>query len=277
MIPPEIPRMQRGLAKKEAIPGVKNIIVVASGKGGVGKSTVSVNLASGLSKLGLQTGLLDADIFGPSIPRMMNLTAPIHTEGKLLLPLTNYGVKCMSMGFLIPETSPIVWRGLMVMKALQQLIYQVKWSPLDILIIDMPPGTGDTQLTITQLLPILGALIVTTPQDVAVADARKAVEMFNQVKVPIIGIINNQSHYQCPSCHHSTNIYKIGPNNGFQKLSNELNVPIIGEIPIEADIASDCDSGRPIVISNPTSNSAQTFMNVAERVRKLLQSGVDPS
>jgi ATP-binding protein involved in chromosome partitioning len=271
VIPPEIPRMQRGLAKKEAIPGVKNIIVVASGKGGVGKSTVSVNLASGLSKLGLQTGLLDADIFGPSIPRMMNLTtSAIHTEGRLLLPLTNYGVKCMSMGFLIPEASPIVWRGLMVMKALQQLIYQVKWSPLDILIIDMPPGTGDTQLTITQLLPIMGALIVTTPQDVAVADARKAIGMFNQVKVPIIGIINNQSHYQCPSCNHSTNIYKIGPNNAFQKLTNEMGIPLIGEIPIEADIASDCDFGRPIVISNPTSNSAQIFMKVAERVQRAL-------
>ena len=222
-----------------------------------------------LSKLNVRTGLLDADLFGPSVPRMMNLQSPpdgLPTADRQLIPLANYGVKCMSMGFLVPATAPIVWRGLMVMKALQQLLYQVRWAPLDVLVIDMPPGTGDTQLTITQLLPIDGAVIVTTPQDVAVADARKGVEMFRKVDVPILGIVNNMSHFQCPHCHRPSNVYQAGPDRSLDRLRTELNVPLMGEIPIEPLVASEADSGRPIVVSHPDSISSQIFVRIANQV-----------
>ena len=263
----EIPRMQRGLPKKFLIPGVSKVLVVASGKGGVGKSTVAVNLAVALSQMGQRVGLLDADLFGPSIPRMMNLKSPLAglavTSEKQLIPLVNYGVKCMSMGFLVGESAPIVWRGLMVMKAIEQLLRQVSWAPLDLLVVDMPPGTGDTQLSISQLIPLYGALIVTTPQDVAVTDARKGVEMFHKVRVPIMGLVNNMSSFICSHCNESTEIHRMGPDNNLERLQTDLSIPILANIPIEPEISNGGDSGMPTVLSHPQSLSAKAFKQIA--------------
>lgn len=258
--------MQRGLPQRTAITGVDKIIVVASGKGGVGKSTIAVNLAVTLSKLGRRTGLLDADLFGPSIPRMMNLSVAssqgLETKNETLVPLVSYGVKCMSMGFLVGEAAPIVWRGLMVMKGIEQLLRQTSWSPLDYLIIDMPPGTGDTQLSISQLVPITGALIVTTPQDVAVSDARKGIEMFRKVSIPIIGIVKNKSRFECPKCHDCIEIYKEGRDH----LLGSLQIPIIADIPIDPRISVSSDYGVPTVINNPDSIASKEFLTLSQSI-----------
>ncbi|XP_075699961.1 iron-sulfur cluster transfer protein NUBPL isoform X2 [Rhinoderma darwinii] len=202
--------MSRGLPKQKPIPGVKHVVVVASGKGGVGKSTTAVNLALGIaaSHHVKAVGLLDADIYGPSIPRMMNLKGnPEVSDGNLMIPLVNYGIQCMSMGFLVEETTPIVWRGLMVMSAIERLLRQVDWGELDYLVIDMPPGTGDVQLSISQNIPISGAVIVSTPQDIALLDARRGAEMFHKVNVPVLGIVQNMSVFRCPKCDHETHIF----------------------------------------------------------------------
>ena len=198
--------MARGLPKKQPLPGVKRIILVSSAKGGVGKSTTTVNLALAMMKheQAPKVGILDADVFGPSIPKLMNLQGePALNDENLMEPLVNYGIKCMSMGFLVNETDPIVWRGPMVMSSLQKLTRHVDWAPLDYLLIDMPPGTGDTQITITQLLPVDGAVIVTTPQDIALLDARRGIEMYRKVIIPILGLVQNMSHYVCPKCEHN--------------------------------------------------------------------------
>jgi ATP-binding protein involved in chromosome partitioning len=258
--------MQRGLPTKKPIQGVASILLVASGKGGVGKSTVAVNLATAFSRLGRRTGLLDADLFGPSVPRMMNLHAQVETRDGHLVPLTNYGVKCMSMGFLIGDTAPVVWRGLMVMKALEQLIRQVHWAPLDILVVDMPPGTGDTQLSISQMLPVSGAVIVSTPQDVAVADARKGVEMFRKVDIPIMGIVKNKSRFECPKCQECTTIYSPGPANNFDRLLTELQISLLADIPIDPAISVDGDTGTPIVVRDPLSVAAQEYIRTAQNI-----------
>ncbi|XP_072344483.1 iron-sulfur cluster transfer protein NUBPL isoform X2 [Scyliorhinus torazame] len=219
--------MARGLPKQKVIPGVKQVIVVASGKGGVGKSTTAVNLALGLAADNLVVGLLDADVYGPSIPRMMNLRGnPELTDSNLMRPLVNFGIVCMSMGFLVEEAAPIVWRGLMVMSAIEKLVRQVDWGHLDYLVIDLPPGTGDVQLSISQNVPISGAVIVSTPQDIALLDAQRAAEMFRKVNVPVLGIVQNMSVFQCPKCKYETHIFGA---DGAKVLATQLGLDVLGE------------------------------------------------
>ncbi|XP_063295507.1 iron-sulfur cluster transfer protein NUBPL [Pelobates fuscus] len=258
--------MSRGLPKQKPIPGVKHVLVVASGKGGVGKSTTAVNLALGIaaSKPVKAVGLLDADVYGPSIPKMMNLKGnPELSDKNLMIPLINYGIRCMSMGFLVEETAPIVWRGLMVMSAIERLLRQVEWGELDYLVIDMPPGTGDVQLSITQNIPISGAVIVSTPQDIALLDARRGAEMFQKVSVPVLGLIQNMSVFRCPNCHHETHIFG---SEGTQRLAESLGLDVLGDIPLHINIRETCDLGRPIVVSDPNSNEAKAYLDIAREV-----------
>ncbi|KAI8980251.1 P-loop containing nucleoside triphosphate hydrolase protein [Pilobolus umbonatus] len=259
---PTLPRAQRGLPKKMPIAGVKRVVAVASGKGGVGKSTSAVNIALAAAGMKMKVGLLDADIFGPSIPKLMNLKGePDLTEkGDRLIPLTNYGVKCMSMGFLVDQDAPVVWRGLMVMKALQQLLHQVEWGQLDLLVIDMPPGTGDVQLTISQQVVVDGAVIISTPQDIALIDAVKGTNMFKKVNVPILGLVQNMSLYICPNCQHESHIFG---HDGAATMAKDMNVPLLGEVPLHADICKLSDSGQPIVISQPNSPFAAHYRSIA--------------
>ncbi|CAG8485501.1 8142_t:CDS:2 [Paraglomus occultum] len=267
---PRIPRAQRGLPTKKPIPGVTNVIAVASGKGGVGKSTTSVNLSLAIASMKKRVGILDADIFGPSIPRLMNLTGkPELTEsGNQLIPLMNYGIKCMSLGFLIPEESPVVWRGLMVMKALQQLIYQVHWGQLDVLVIDLPPGTGDVQLTLTQQVEMTGAVIVSTPQELALADAVKGANMFKSVNVPVLGIIQNMSTFVCPHCTHETHIFGA---EGARRMSEQLGYEFLGDIPLDVDVCKLSDQGKPIVVAKPESAQAKAYKDITAKVVKNLK------
>ena len=256
---------------RRPIPNIKQIILVASGKGGVGKSTVSVNLAVAMSKLGRKVALLDADVFGPSIPRLMGLTNQMArtTSSGLLIPLLNHGVHCMSMGFLLEnEKDAMVWRGMMVMKALQQLMFGVAWHPeTDVLVVDMPPGTGDTQLTTCQLLNIDGALIVTTPQDIALADARKGITMFRKVNVPILGLVQNMSHFVCPQCHTETPVFGKG---GGDRLANDEGVKVLGNVPLHADICHDSDKGRPVVLARSGTSLASPYEEIAASVLSAL-------
>lgn len=252
------------------INGVENIIAVASGKGGVGKSTTAVNLALSLSqKCQLKVGLLDADVYGPSIPTMMKLHGkPEVSEGKKMIPIENYGVKCMSMGFLVEEYAPIVWRGPMVMKALEQMSRGVEWGKLDILVVDMPPGTGDAQISISQRLQLSGALIVSTPQDVALMDARRGVNMFTKVEVPILGLLENMSFFKCPHCGEASHIFGKG---GARRTADEMCLPFLGEIPLEEVIRSTSDEGVPVVVSNPNSSVAKAYCDVAQKVVSRLE------
>jgi ATP-binding protein involved in chromosome partitioning len=246
------------------LPGVKSIIAVASGKGGVGKSTTAINLAMALGQQGLKVGLFDADIYGPSMPRMMGISEePVSPDGQSLLPMESYGVKCMSIGFLVPEDSPIIWRGPMVMGALQQLLRDVRWGELDVMIIDMPPGTGDTQLTICQSLPLTGAVIVSTPQDIALLDARKGLNMFRKVDVPVLGIIENMSYYVCPNCNHEAHIFGHG---GAKAEAARLSADFLGEIPLDIEIRETADRGEPIVISKPTSPHSKAYREIARKI-----------
>ncbi|XP_047201109.1 iron-sulfur protein NUBPL isoform X2 [Girardinichthys multiradiatus] len=247
-------QMVRGLPKQKPITGVKQVIVVASGKGGVGKSTTAVNLALGLMAIdqSKSVGLLDADVYGPSIPKLMNLKGhPELSDDNRMIPLINYGVPCMSMGFLVEDASPIVWRGLMVMSAIERLLRQVEWGSLDYLVVDMPPGTGDVQLSITQNIPIAGAVMVSTPQDVALLDARRGAEMFKKVNVPVLGLVQNMSVFQCPNCHHQTHIFG---SNGARQLAETIRVRFLGDIPLHINIREMSDKGQPIVISSPDSS-----------------------
>ncbi|KAI9103319.1 P-loop containing nucleoside triphosphate hydrolase protein [Phlyctochytrium arcticum] len=269
--PPGIPRMSRGLPTKVPIAGVKHIVAVASGKGGVGKSTTAVNLAVALAGKNLAVGLLDADLYGPSIPRMMNLLGaePDMNQIGQLKPLFNYGVKSMSMGFLVDPDSPVVWRGLMVMKALEQMLRQVDWSNTDILVIDMPPGTGDTQLTITQQVPLDGAVIVSTPQDVALGDARKGISMFQTVNVPILGMVQNMSLFHCPNCGHESHIFGTG---GVASTAKEFGVDLLADVPLHADVCATSDAGTPIVISMPDGVHALAYKALADSVMEKIDS-----
>ncbi len=252
-------------AARALVPGVGAIVVIASGKGGVGKSTVAANLALALATLGLKIGVLDADIYGPSQPRMLGISGrPSSTDGKILTPLENYGVKCMSMGFLVPEDSPMIWRGPMVSSALQQMLRDVAWGELDILLVDMPPGTGDIQLTMSQQVPLAGVVIVSTPQDIALLDARKGLNMFRKVDVPVLGIIENMSLFICPNCGHETHIFSHG---GARLEAEKLGVEFLGEIPLDIEIRETSDGGRPIVVSRPDSENAKTFVRIAARIR----------
>jgi ATP-binding protein involved in chromosome partitioning len=261
--------MSRGLPKRRKLTGVKKIICVASGKGGVGKSTVSVNLAASLSNhFNLRTGLLDADIYGPSIPKMMNLSGePELNDNNLMVPLKNYNISCMSMGFLVKETTPVVWRGLMVMNAIERLMFNTEWSEIDVLVIDMPPGTGDIQLSISQNLVLDGAVIVSTPQDVALIDARKAIEMFKKVQVPILGLVQNMSHFKCKSCGHVEHIFG---NDGVNSLATQTDCELLGEIEIDASITKTSDLGQPITLSQSAGPITEAYKKICENVIKKL-------
>jgi ATP-binding protein involved in chromosome partitioning len=245
-------------------PGVKNIVAVASGKGGVGKSTTAINLALGLAAMGLRVGMLDADIYGPSQPRMMGVSGrPDSPDGDKLEPMVGHGIKVMSMGFLVAEDTPMIWRGPMVMSALQQMLRDVNWGELDIMIVDMPPGTGDAQLTMAQQVPLAGAVIVSTPQDIALLDARKGLNMFRKVDVPVLGIVENMSYFLCPNCGHESHIFSHG---GAHEEANSLGVEFLGEIPLHIDIRTTSDSGQPIVVSQPESDHARVYRGIADRV-----------
>jgi ATP-binding protein involved in chromosome partitioning len=256
----------------EPLPGVKHIIAVASGKGGVGKSTVACNLAVGLQKLGLKVGVLDADLFGPSMPKLFGLHSKpsLAPDGKRLVPLESYGVKVMSIGFLIDEGAPVVWRGPMVISALNQLLREVVWGELDALIVDMPPGTGDTQLTMAQNVPLAGAVIVSTPQDLALIDARRGIAMFNQVKVPILGVVENMSYFVCPHCGGRTDVFSHG---GARREAEKLGVPFLGEVPLDIAIRVNSDDGRPVVATMPESAEASALVEIARRVADTLAAG----
>ena len=250
------------------MPGVKSIIAVASGKGGVGKSTTAVNLAMGLAAIGQRVGLLDADIYGPSLPRMAGITGrPSTADGKKLRPMENYGVKVMSMGFLVDEDAPMIWRGPMVQSALQQMLGDVAWGELDVLVVDMPPGTGDAQLTMAQKVPLAGAVIVSTPQDIALLDARKAINMFRKVDVPVLGIVENMSYFCCPNCGHRTEIFAHG---GARACAAKYGVDFLAEIPLDIEIRETSDDGRPIVVSEPDHPVAEAYRELAMTVRDKL-------
>jgi ATP-binding protein involved in chromosome partitioning len=259
-----------GGAAKALVPGVKAIIAVASGKGGVGKSTVAVNLALGFAALGLKVGLLDADIYGPSMPRMLGISGkPQSRDGKVLQPMTNHGIKCMSMGFLVPEDTPMIWRGPMVMSALQQMLRDVEWGELDVMVVDLPPGTGDAQLTMAQQVPLAGAVIVSTPQDIALLDARKGLNMFRKVDVPVLGIVENMSYFRCPHCGGRSDIFGHG---GARREAERLKVEFLGEVPLDIVIRETSDEGRPIVVSHPEGEHAEIFRRMAARLAATLGS-----
>lgn len=265
------PNEKRATAKgASSIDGIKDIIAVASGKGGVGKSTTAVNLAVALAKTcQLKVGLLDADVYGPSIPTMMKLHGkPEVSEDMKMIPIENHGVQCMSIGFLVDKDAPIVWRGPMVMSALQKLTRGVSWGKLDILVVDMPPGTGDAQLSISQGLQLSGALIVSTPQDVALIDARRGANMFRKVEVPILGLIENMSSFKCPHCGEKSHIFGSG---GARRTADELDMEFLGEIPLEVDIRRTSDEGNPIVVSLPDCGVSKAYNDVANKVVHRLE------
>jgi ATP-binding protein involved in chromosome partitioning len=242
---------------------VRAIIAVASGKGGVGKSTTAVNLAVALAADGLKVGLLDADIYGPSLPQMLGTRERPRSEGQRIIPLSRWGLKAMSIGFLVDEETPMIWRGPMVMGALEQMMGQVAWGPLDVMIVDMPPGTGDAQLTMSQRVPLAGAVIVSTPQDVALLDARRGVRMFEKVNVPVLGLIENMSFFCCPNCNHRSDIFSHG---GAKREAERLGVEFLGELPLKLEIRELADAGTPIVMARPDSDEAQTYRRIARRV-----------
>jgi len=269
----------RGSAKIQStnlIQGVRNIIAVGSGKGGVGKSTVSVNLAVSLAKSGAKVGLLDADIYGPNIPTMLGVHAPIQT-GSGIKPAFNYGVNAISMGFFIPKGEPVVWRGPMIHGAIQQLLKDVQWGELDYLIVDLPPGTGDASLSLAQLVPLTGAVIVVTPQDVAIEDGAKAIAMFRKLNVPILGLVENMSSFVCPHCNETIDIFGKG---GGQEACQQYEIEFLGDIPIDPRIRIGGDEGAPIVAAHPDSPAAQRFMDISKviagkiSVQNLEEAGV---
>ncbi|TCR61429.1 Mrp/NBP35 family ATP-binding protein [Bosea sp. BK604] len=257
--------------KPAGIPGVKQIIAVASGKGGVGKSTTTANLAVALATLGLKVGVLDADIYGPSVPKIFGITGkPRLVQGRTLAPMEAYGLKIMSIGFLIDEETPMIWRGPMVISAITQMLREVAWGELDVLVVDMPPGTGDAQLTMAQQTPLAGAVIVSTPQDLALLDARRGVAMFRKVEVPILGIVENMSYFICPECGHRSDIFAHG---GARHEAERLGVPFLGEVPLAMPIRETSDGGRPIVASDPDSAHAKAYLMIARQVQAGLQGG----
>jgi ATP-binding protein involved in chromosome partitioning len=253
--------------RTSGIEGVTSVIAVASGKGGVGKSTVAVNLALGLAKLGLKVGLLDADIYGPSVPRLLRITHKPETDGHKLQPIEKFGIKAMSIGFLVAEDSPMIWRGPMVQSALMQMMNDVAWAPLDVLVIDMPPGTGDAQLTIAQRVPLKGAVIVSTPQDIALIDARKGIAMFEKTQVPVLGIVENMSVFVCPHCGHESHIFGHG---GARAEADKMNTPFLGEVPLVPLIRETSDAGTPVVASHPNGAEAQAFLAIASQVAQKI-------
>ena len=254
---------------KRGVPGIDAIIAVASGKGGVGKSTTAVNLALGLAANGLKVGVLDADIYGPSMPRLLNIHGrPQTVDGKILKPMQNYGLKVMSMGFLVDEETPMIWRGPMVMSALTQMLREVEWGPLDVLVVDMPPGTGDAQLTMAQQVPLAGAVIVSTPQDLALIDARKGLNMFKKVDVPLLGIVENMSYFLAPD---TGKRYDIFGHGGARREAERLGVTFLGEVPLEMGIRESSDAGTPVVASKPAGAEAKIYRDIASKVWARVQ------
>ena len=244
------------------LPGVKNVIAVGAGKGGVGKTTVAVNLALALAKCGSRVGLLDGDIYGPNVPIMLGLNTQLTTDGKQIVPAEKYGLQVVSIGFLTQDDAPIIWRGPMLHGAIQQFFREVAWHDLDYLIVDMPPGTGDVALSLSQTVPVVGSVVVTTPQQVSIADSRRAVRMYQKLNIPPIGIVENMSYYQCTNCHHEAEIFGHG---GGEALAGELGVPFLGRLPIYQPIREGSDTGVPLVIAEPSSSAARAFLTLAER------------
>ncbi|KAM4062830.1 NUBPL iron-transfer p-loop NTPase domain-containing protein [Hirsutella rhossiliensis] len=259
--PPSWPKRPQ----RRKIHGVEKVIAVSSAKGGVGKSTIAANLSLAFARLGFRSGILDTDIFGPSIPTLFDLSGePRLSANNQLVPLTNYGVKTMSMGYLVGESAPVVWRGPMVMKAIQQLLHEVEWGGLDILVLDLPPGTGDTQLTITQQIMLDGSVIVTTPHILATKDAVKGINMFKTVGVDILGLVQNMSIFKCPHCHGETNVF--GSNQRVERMCDEHKIEFLGDIPLSRNIGDDGDKGKPTVVSEPTSDRASCFLDIARAI-----------
>jgi ATP-binding protein involved in chromosome partitioning len=257
--------VQTGL---QPLPQVKNVIAVASGKGGVGKSTTAVNLALALAAEGAQVGILDADIYGPSQPRMLGIAGrPESEDGKRLEPMRSYHLQAMSIGFLVEEDTPMIWRGPMVTQMLQQLVNETNWSGLDYLIVDLPPGTGDTQLTLAQKVPVAGAVIVTTPQDIALLDARKGLRMFEKVSVPVLGIVENMSTHICSQCQHEEPIFGTG---GGERIAEQYGVPLLGALPLQLRIREQMDDGKPTVVAEPDGLVAQTYRRIARKLAAAL-------
>jgi len=253
------------------VPGVDAIIAVASGKGGVGKSTTAVNLALGLRDLGLQVGVLDADIYGPSMPKLFAIKGRPQTRGGTrLIPMDGYGLKVMSIGFLIEEETPMIWRGPMVISALTQMLREVEWGELDVMVVDMPPGTGDAQLTMAQQVPLRGAVIVSTPQDLALIDARRGIAMFRRVDVPVLGIVENMSYFLCPECGTRSDIFGHG---GARHEAERLGVPFLGEVPLRMEIREKSDAGLPVVATEPDGPDAEIYRGIAARVRDQIAAG----
>jgi ATP-binding protein involved in chromosome partitioning len=268
--PPHARAAARG-ESVQGIPGVEAIIAVASGKGGVGKSTTAVNLALGLNALGLKVGILDADIYGPSLPRLLAIKErPQTLGGTRLKPITRYGLTVMSIGFLIDEETPMIWRGPMVISALTQMLREVEWGALDIMVVDMPPGTGDAQLTMAQQVPLKGAVIVSTPQDLALIDARRGIAMFNRVNVPVLGIVENMSYFQCPECGTRSDIFGHG---GARREAERQGVPFLGEVPLHMTIREKSDAGLPVVATEPDGPHAAAYCAIASAVRDQLRAG----
>ncbi|KQM35491.1 sodium:proton antiporter [Rhizobium sp. Leaf68] len=262
--PPAAPRPAPQQQAKAGVPGIGSIIAIASGKGGVGKSTTAVNLALGLQALGLRVGVLDADIYGPSVPRLLGISGrPKQGEGRTIMPMENYGLKVMSMGFLVDEEAAMIWRGPMVQSALMQMLREVVWGDLDVLVLDMPPGTGDVQLTIAQQVPLAGAVIVSTPQDLALIDARKGITMFRKVEVPLLGVIENMSYFIAPD---TGKRYDIFGHGGAQAEAERIGVPFLGAVPLTMSIRETSDAGTPIVVSEPDGPQAQSYREIAQKV-----------
>lgn len=273
--PKAAPAAQAAPAAKAAaealVPGVRHVVAVASGKGGVGKSTTSANFALGLAALGLKVGLLDADVFGPSVPKLFGLTgAKPQIVDQKLIPIETCGIRVMSIGFLVDEEAPMIWRGPMVMSAVTQLLRDVAWGELDVLVVDMPPGTGDTQLTLAQSVPLAGAVIVSTPQDLALIDARRGVAMFEKVEVPILGVVENMSYFVCPNCGSRHDVFSHG---GARAEAEKLGVPFLGEIPLTMSIREGSDGGRPIVVAEPNGPHAAIYRDIAARVHAAIGGG----
>jgi len=267
------PASQPPAARGSGIPGVRHLIAVSSGKGGVGKSTTAINLALALKSLGLKVAVLDADVYGPSMPKLFGLSGKpeaSEAEGKKMKPMSRYGVELMSIGFLVPEDTPMIWRGPMVMSALTQLLRETEWGEADVMVIDMPPGTGDVQLTLAQQTPLSGAVIVSTPQDLALIDARKGLNMFRKVNVPVIGIVENMSYFTCTKCGERHEIFGHG---GAREEAARIGVPFLGEIPLDKEVRMRSDSGEPVVATQPESLHTALYRDVARQVWAALQGG----
>ena len=261
------------MARQAEIPGVAAVIAVASGKGGVGKSTTALNLALGLKALGLKVGLLDADIYGPSVPRLTGIhEKPELNDDRKMIPIERFGLAIMSIGFLVEEDTAMIWRGPMVMSAITQMLRDVAWGTLDVLVVDMPPGTGDAQLTLAQNVPLKGAVIISTPQDLSLIDARRGLAMFKKVNVPVLGIIENMSYFECPNCGHRSEIFSHG---GAQREAGALGVDFLGEIPLVTAIRETSDAGRPIVFAQPDSAQARAYRAIAARVWDKVAAAID--